>query len=102
MDNTCINSTLGSCIDLDITYTDEANAPENIQDSTFDIYSASRPAFKHAVLTVKDASIGLVGFHLAAEDTAKLMAGNINWFRIRRNFPDDCAQVSEPIWVNMV
>lgn len=102
MDNCCITSTLGSCIDFDITYADESGAPENITDSVFDVYKASKPAFLDAVISITDPLTGAVHLHLSADNSAKLSSGNINWFRIRRTMPDGCAQVSEQIWVNMV
>lgn len=102
MSDCSITSTLGSCIDLEIVYQDDAGTPEDITDDTFDIYSASRPALTNAVLTITDASVGKVHFHLAPEFSANLANGNINWFRIRRTKPDGCVQVSEQIWINIV
>lgn len=97
-----ITMTLGSCIDLELAYTDSTGAPENITGNTFGIEEASRPALKNAVLTITSAANGKVSFHLPSDQAEKLSLGNINWFRVTRTLSSGCDIVTEKIWVNII
>ncbi len=99
--NDSVMTTYGSCIDLELEYTDEDGAPEDVTGDTFAILRASCPAFEAAVFTKTDAVQGKVHFHLPAADAAKLFLGRVNWFRVQRTLPDGCEDNSEAIWVSV-
>lgn len=96
-----VEVTKASCIDLDLVFTDEAGAVEDVSDDTFTVAEPVPAALGSAVLTKTAPVSGRIHFHLDAVSAAGLGLGNVNRFRVRRTGLDGCAENSEEIWISV-
>lgn len=96
-----IETTYGSCLDIDFEFFDVDGNPEDIGDDDFGILLSSPPAFAEAVFTKTDAENGKLHMFLAAEHARKLGIGKVNWFRLRRNLGGGCEDNTTPVWVDV-
>jgi len=94
--------TYGSCIDLDLNYTDEAGEAEDISGDSFSVFEASSDAFDGVVFTKTDPENGLLHLYLDPDDAKKLKLGRVNSFRVRRLLPDGCEDNTPPILVQVI
>lgn len=96
-----IRVTYGSCIDIDFSFTDENDLPEDITHDTFGILSASSDVFDSAILTKADPENGRLHLYLSSENARRLPAGSANWFRLRRIVAGGCEDNTPPIWMHV-
>lgn len=98
----CLEFTLGSSWDIDLVFTDEAGAPEDVTEDTFSVINAKPEAIENAEFTKTDAEAGEVRMHLAAEHVAGLRVGGNYSFRVSRVGADDSVENTTTIAVHIV
>lgn len=96
-----VQTTYGSCIDVDIVFEDDDGNPHDISTDTFGVIRSSSDAFEAAIFTIIDGPNGICHMTLPAEAAAKLNVGTGNWFRVRRIMSGGCESNTPQIWVNV-
>lgn len=97
-----IETTYGSCIDLEVTYLDSDGQPIDISADEFDIRLAKPSSLTEDFeITPIIGQPGKVSLHLSSEGAKKLGFGNVNEFRIVRIGPDGCEDWTGEIGINV-
>lgn len=99
-DNTA-EVTFGSCIDFDMTYTDEDGAVEDITSDTLTVTDYWPAVLANAVITKPDPTNGVAHFHLEDNYAATLNLGKANRLRISRVTNAGHTDNTEIIWIDV-
>lgn len=97
-----IEVTKGSCIDFDMTYTDENGTAENITSDTFTVIDYWPDILANAVITKPDPTNGVAHLHLEDNFAASLNMGSANRFRVSRVTAAGHTDNTEIIWINVL
>lgn len=97
-----VQTTYGSCIDLEFDFRDESGALMDITDDDFEIIDTNVDALSTATLTKTDPINGRLRMFVDEEIAQSLKRGPKNYFRLSRISIDGCRDNTPRIGIYVV